>query len=582
MTFINEESEGLYTIMSPNYRMVHVEKKKVKGINYYYLVKKVWDSKKKNSVKAWQMYLGTGKRIAKGLSPKPKKAEAKLFGDVFSVYDTMVELGIDKIVNNLPLSKSEAELLQLSVINRATNATSKNKMSSWFKKTALFKKFSLSPRELTSLDYTRLMKKVSDDDVIKAVDVLLENLQGKGIDTSDVILDNTNYTTRLQKNKKLALPCLGKSKNGKTGCLQINIHMIVSRDGKIPLYYRPYQGNINDPTFFEANREKLLELGERFKTNGQKVTLSIDAGHNSEDNIKAVDKKYDFIGTLRPSMCKDLIEKPSSKFTEIINLHGGETIKIYSEKRKVYEKEYTLAVSQFSATQRKSIHTLEDNISQAIKRIKLFEQDLNATFKAEEKGLKKRKTKFHDLNKIESHVNNIIKNKKHVKEILTKTVTLKNNRVLIKINVNQQVKEKIEDRLGRAIRFTNRNDLSPSEIIEYYSGQYMIEHQFKDLKNPHLTSIMPMYHRIDETIKIFIFTNYLALVILTFMERKLRKKLKIFITKETMLEELNEMKEIILYFDKKATSIITESVDKNTQKKLYNTFNLDQYYKLPL
>ncbi|MBU4502777.1 MAG: IS1634 family transposase [Nanoarchaeota archaeon] len=562
--------------------MSHLEKKIIKGHTYYYIIKKKWDKKKKNSVKVSQICLGSAESIeGRIINPKPKKAHARWFGDVFSVYSTMVELGIDKLIDDLPFSKKESKILQLSIINRAAHPTSKNKMSSWFEKTSLFKIYSLSKKELESFNYTRLMKKVSDNDIEKVLATLLQTLRKLGVDTKDIILDNTNYTTRLQKNVRLNLPQLGKSKDGKTGCLQINIHMIVTKDGKMPLYYSPYQGNINDPTFFKMNREKLLKLGEEFKTNNKKVTISIDAGHNSEDNVKAVDSKYNFIGTLRPSMCKDLIEKPSSEFTKTIKLHDGECIRIYSEKRKVYGKEYTLVVSQFSATQRKSAYTLDDNTDRIIHNIKLFEQDLNATFKAEEEGLKKRKTKFHDINKIKSHVTELIKKKKYVKEILTPTIRIANNRISIELKINQRRQEEIKDQLGRAIRFTNRDDFSPEEIVEYYRGQYMVEHQFRDLKSPYLTSIMPMYHHTDETIKTFIFTNYMALLILTYMERKIKTKLKLSIIKDTMLEELRDMTEIMLVFDNKITSIISEK-DKQIQEEMYNLFNLEKYYQLPI
>jgi transposase len=562
--------------------MTHIEKKKINGKTYHYLIKKVWDPKKKNSVKVWQMSLGTAEKIEKGLNPMPKKAKAKYFGDVFSVYDTMIELGIDKIIKSLPLSKKEAMLFQLSLINRATEAKSKNKMESWFKKTTLLKKFSIPPNELKSIDYTRLMKKVTNEHIETALNTLLKNLQNKGVETKDIILDNSNYTTRLQKNKNLTLPQMGKSKNGKKGCLQINIHLVVTRDGKIPIYYKPYQGNINDPTFFAMNRKKLLELEDKFKKDDTKVMLSIDAGHNSEDNIKAVDSKYKFIGTLRPSMCKDLIEKPSSEFSTIINLPYDEHIRIHSEKREIYEKEYLIVVSQFSATQRKSIHTLDDNFTKIINEIKLFEYELNETFKAEEQGLKSRRTKFHETDKIKKHVVNLIQKKKNVKKILTAKIIQENNRVTIEVNLNQTCYKQICDQMGRAIRFTNRTDLTPEEIIDYYRGQYMVEHQFKDFKNPHLISSMPMYHRMDKTIVTFIFTNYLALVILTYMERKIKKQLKMPISKESMLEELKEMKEIIIYFEKKATSIISESINPEIQKKLYKMFNLDRYYSLTI
>jgi len=282
--------------------VTYIEKKKINGQTYYYLVKKKYDAKKKNSVRVFQIKLGKINEIEEKInSPKPKKIKSNEFGCVFAIYETIQELGINKIIQNLKLNKQDAELLEIAIINRATKATSKNQLSDWFEKTSLTKIYNLSKKEIQSYNYSRLSKKINSENIDNSLTQLLENLQKLGIDTTDIILDNTNYTTRIQKTKNLKLPQLGKPKNGKWGDLQININMIVSKDGQIPLYYKPYEGNINDPTFFKNNREKLIELSSKYKTGKRKVTMSIDAGHNSQDNVDMVKSKYDFIGTLRPS-----------------------------------------------------------------------------------------------------------------------------------------------------------------------------------------------------------------------------------------------------------------------------------------
>jgi len=562
--------------------MTYIEKKKINGQTYYYLVKKKYDAKKKNSVRVFQIKLGKINEIEEKInSPKPKKIKSNEFGCVFAIYETIQELGINKIIQNLKLNKQDAELLEIAIINRATKATSKNQLSDWFEKTSLTKIYNLSKKEIQSYNYSRLSKKINSENIDNSLTQLLENLQKLGIDTTDIILDNTNYTTRIQKTKNLKLPQLGKPKNGKWGDLQININMIVSKDGQIPLYYKPYQGNINDPTFFKNNKEKLIELSSKYKTGKRKVTMSIDAGHNSQDNVDMVKSKYDFIGTLRPSMCKNLMQKSVSEFKEIIELENDENIKIYSEKREIYGEKYFVVVSEFSITKRKSIYTLNNNIDKAITEMKLFEADLNATFKAEEKDSKKRKTKFHDVKNIEDYISKIICRKEHVKKILETKVELVKNEVLINVGINEKSKSKIVNQLGRAIRFTNREDLSAKEVIEYYQNQYVVEHQFRDLKNPHLTSLMPMFHHTNEGIEMFLFTNYLALVVLSYMVRKVKNNFNVSMSKSLLVRELTDLKEIILFFEGKITSMITEK-NEVFQEKMYGLFDLDKYYEMNL
>jgi len=562
--------------------MTYIEKKKINGQTYYYLVKKKYDAKKKNSVRVFQIKLGKINEIEEKInSPKPKKIKSNEFGCVFAIYETIQELGINKIIQNLKLNKQDAELLEIAIINRATKTTSKNQLSDWFEKTSLTKIYNLSKKEIQSYNYSRLSKKINSENIDNSLTQLLENLQKLGIDTTDIILDNTNYTTRIQKTKNLKLPQLGKPKNGKWGDLQININMIVSKDGQIPLYYKPYEGNINDPTFFKNNREKLIELSSKYKTGKRKVTMSIDAGHNSQDNVDMVKSKYDFIGTLRPSMCKNLMQKSVSEFKEIIELENDENIKIYSEKREIYGEKYFVVVSEFSITKRKSIYTLNNNIDKAITEMKLFEADLNATFKAEEKDSKKRKTKFHDVKNIEDYISKIICRKEHVKKILETKVELVKNEVLINVGINEKSKSKIVNQLGRAIRFTNREDLSAKEVIEYYQNQYVVEHQFRDLKNPHLTSLMPMFHHTNEGIEMFLFTNYLALVVLSYMVRKVKNNFNVSMSKSLLVRELTDLKEIILFFEGKITSMITEK-NEVFQEKMYGLFDLDKYYEMNL
>ena len=560
----------------------YIEKKITNKTTYYYLVKKKYDPQKKNSIRISTISLGNIKTIEEKInSPKPKLAKSKSFGEVFAVYQTIKELGIDKIIQNLPLNKQEAELLEIAIINRATQSTSKNQLSNWFEKTTLFKTYPEIRKKLNSMNYSRLSKKINSENIDNSLTQLLENLQKLGVDTTDIILDNTNYTTRIQKTKNLKLPQLGKPKNGKWGNLQINMNMIVSKDGQIPLYYKPYQGNINDPTFFKNNRDKLIELSSKYKIGKKKVTMSIDAGHNSQDNVDMIKSKYDFVGTIRPSMCKDLMLKPSSEFKEIIELENGENIKIYSKKREIYNEKYLVVVSEFSSTKRKSIYTFNNNIDKTINEIKLLENDLNMTFKAEKESSKKRRSKFHDVKNIEECVSKIICKKEHMKKILETKIELKDNEVLVNVRVNENDKAKVVNQLGRAIRFTNRKDLSAKEVIEYYQNQYMVEHQFRDLKNPHLTSLMPMFHHTNESIEMFLFTNYLALVVLSYMVRKVKKNFRMIFSKEKMIENLREMREIIFVFGNKPTSIISEK-KSDFQERMYEIFNLDKYYNLGL
>ncbi len=123
----------------------YLEKKIVKGITYYQLVKKARiDGKVK---RVWSKYLGTAENIEKVYNRVENKTSIQIksfeYGRTAALMKIAEELNFIEIINRHTIKKkmdglSVGEYLLLLILGRANGPVSKNKTSEWFKDSETF------------------------------------------------------------------------------------------------------------------------------------------------------------------------------------------------------------------------------------------------------------------------------------------------------------------------------------------------------------------------------------------------------------------------------------------------------------
>ena len=96
--------------------------------------------------------------------------------------------------------------------------------------------------------------------------------------------------------------------------------MLVTKDFGIPLWNKPFEGNINDVTFFKNFINSLVDKIEIFAKHCKNITLVMDKGNNSPKNIEKIDKDlhFYFLGSLAPSQYKELLRIQGVEYVRFV------------------------------------------------------------------------------------------------------------------------------------------------------------------------------------------------------------------------------------------------------------------------
>jgi len=114
------------------------------------------------------------------------------------------------------------------------------------------------------------------------------------------------------------LPKRGHGKEGKKYLNIINFALAIDKDKGFPIYFiyfKTYPGNINDYTIFKEILPEISEWFEQLELDCPDLTVGFDKGNNSKDSIKIIEEnEWGFVGSLKPSMFKELLQEPFTEF----------------------------------------------------------------------------------------------------------------------------------------------------------------------------------------------------------------------------------------------------------------------------
>lgn len=546
--------------------MVYLFTKKRKTGTYYYL----GENKKVNgkSRRVWQKYVGPAHAI-KGLlegGKSPFEIDVLEFGlvaGILTVNDDLDFAGvIDKVIPKREQGLSFGDHLLLTIINRVDEPLSRNQFANWFEHTILKRRFAVKMNYLSSQNFWNHWKKIGQEQIDTIQERLLEKILPL-VDLKELVFDPTNFTTYIEEHKEQAIMQFGHSKNGMKGLRQVNLSLLVTKQEGIPLWHHTYNGNINDVTEFKEFINILTSRVAYFSKRCKNITLILDKGNNSQNNIRNVNAKLHFfvVGSLKPSENQELFEIPLEHFSEEHVSAKGEKTFYTSLTKDVYDGAKKIVIT----------YNNELAYNQRIRTDKAIQKALNQLQNIKERLAISKKTRDETLIKINSIVN-----KSYLKGLLTYTLEESDGKLKLSFEKNQTTYQQKSKTFGKNILFTDNLDLSTDDIVKLYRDKNIVEEQIKNLKDTHVIRFTPMWCWTDHMIRVHAFTCVMALLFLRLLMKKISKA-KLNLSQDQALDQLKKVKLALLKAPKsdKVTAQLTRLND--TQRALVNTLNLRRY-----
>jgi len=549
--------------------MERLERKKVNGKYYYYYSKWEWVDGRCRRV--WQKYLGSLTSIVKAVEggDSPTCAEVFQLGLSTALWNELNSFDIIDIIDkHCPKRKqglSVGQYIAIAAINRAIDGGSKMAMWEWFSTTSLLRHLpKASEKALKSQRFWDHMDMVSPANAQaiwkEVVEVVVKT---EKIDLDSISYDGTNFYTFIDtfnvRNEKAKR---GKNKQGRSNLRQVSYGLFCTRDGQIPLFYDVYEGSRNDckefPEIVKRFSSFLKELSVSSLERGTEVntTLVFDKGNNSGDNIELLDElKLHFIGSVKLGEHKDLasISNGDKRFTPC-TIPSLDKIKAFSCRRTVYGKERRIVVVYNEELHKTQLLTVNNDIEKAIVKLDTLKQRLEDRRKGLIKGGKAPTSKS-----VEKNIKEIL-SRPYLKDIVACEVNQDGNFVQMDYQVDHHKKADIMDTyLGKKLVLTSRDEWSDDEIIDGYHSQYVIEHVFKEMKNPDRGTWWPMFHWTDQKVDVHGLYSSLAVLIRNSLLRRVRSA-NLDLSMNRLVKELKGIKEVVNIYPGKTMEARRQSV----------------------
>ena len=525
--------------------MATIQSKKSRGHKYWYIVEsRRVNGKPRPIVLA---YLGKANNLLKQLQGLTEGVRLKSYshGAVAAMLSVASQLDIPSTINkhiNSPRPYTAKKpvrhdltagiTLLLGAIGRICMPTSKRGWWHWAKTTSCEYLLKCSLSKIDSQHFWDLMDALPVEAIAKIETELLEKVfKAYNLKKETLFFDTTNFFTYIDSaNLRCAIAKRGRNKQKRHDLRQVGLAMVVTSEDMIPVFHHTYNGSMTDTKVFKSVILQIDNRLEELALKTEKHTVVFDRGNNSKDNLKIVgDLDLHYVGALTPYHHKGLIKDAIENFTELeIN---SNRIQVYRDKRVIWQEDRTVVVfisDKLKSGQIRGIHQSLEKIENQLQLI--------------QKSLSNPKAKKRDKEELRNKIENIIK-KQYVKELIEWTLKELSNGVFeLHFTINQEKLSEIEGKLGFRILMTDHHDWSTTSIIKAYYGQSMIEHAFKNLKNPYHLALRPQFHWTDQKIKVHFFICVIGYLLATIVWREARTKAQFKGSLDSLLDSLNSIR----------------------------------------
>ena len=558
--------------------MAHIHKKMKKGRPYYYVREIARVNGKPKVIN--QVYLGSPERMlemAQGGKSMPEKIQAQSFGALWLAHLVEQEIDLAELVDNIvdqrkDRAPSVGEYFLYAVYNRMIQACSKRAMPEWYRPTAIQHIRPVQINELTSQKFWFKWDQVEEQELEKIAGNFLQKISKIEPPSSDCFMfDTTNYYTFMASDTKSDLAQRGKNKEGRNWLRQVGIALLVSRDKRIPLYYREYEGNRHDSKIFAQIMTDMFRAIRERVGEGGTLTVIFDKGMNSEENIRTIDAREDinFITTYSPYFAEHLVHVGLENFTVVDTRKNR---KLAREGRKddrlvawrthgeYWGRERTVVVTYNPLTATKQRYAFEKKLLCLQETLFTFQSKVNnhtPRWRKQSIVLARYKDICADL---------------HIPSNLYKVeLYCDNNRLRMNFRKNHYRINRYLDRFGKNILITDITDWTNDEIVQASLDRWAVEDSFRVSKDEAQVALRPFRHWTDSKIRCHIFTCIAAMSLLRIIELRLRKA-GVNITAKTAMRHMQNLHSCLMWLPGKRKAVRMLEEPSEEQARIMQAF----------
>ena len=508
--------------------MAHLHKKIKKGRPYYYVREMARVGGKLKVVE--QIYLGSPERI-KELATAEKGSCTKIsvqeFGALCLANLLAGEIDLVAIVDSVvPRTRKEkgpsvGEYFFYAVLNRMVTPRSKRALPEWYKSTAIQHIRSVDIDELNSQRYWEKWERVTHEQIEQISTLFFSKVRAMSGSGSDCFLfDTTNYYSYMASQTESELARRGKNKDGKDWLRQVGVALLVSREGRLPLFYREYEGNRHDSKVFWRIMDEVFSAMKRFAP-GAELTIVFDKGMNAPENIERIDARdrLHFITTYSTYFAEEFLRAKLSSFKPVDSAKNRELERLGKEDDRIVAWRGS---GEFWARQRAVVVTY--NPRTAAKQRYSFDQKLlelqDVLYELRSRA-RSGKAPWNQLKHLEKHYLQVCEKLYLPKDLYQLDPEKEDGKPKFVFRKDYYRIGKHIDRFGKNIIVTDHTDWSTDEIVRASLDRYLVEEAFRQSKDDELVSVLPMRHWTDGKIRCHIFTCMAALTYLRMLENRL-------------------------------------------------------------
>lgn len=506
-----------------------------------------------------QVYIGSPAKVAamaKGQAGGDVKLRVEEFGALFAA--NLMDEGIDlaAIIDSVvPRGAKETgptvgEYFLYSALNRMVEAVSKHALPRWYAHTAISQIRPVNTSELTSQRYWEKWDRVSEEDLAEISRLFFERVTELGGPGADCLLfDTTNYYTYLATKTPSELAKRGHNKESKHHLRQVGLGLLVEREGRLPLWWRAYPGNLHDSRLFADVLEEMFSVVATLPSTKRRLTLVMDKGMNAEGNFRVIDahRQVHFVTTHSLYHAPDLASVPLSKYSPLateknqeLEKEGSasERLRAFRTTGEYWGQERTVVLTYNPATARKQGYVLEEKLAE------VREELLSARAKVRGGA-----PHWRDPERIRERYF-LLCEKLRISPVLYElTFEQKESGLKMEFRKNQYEVQKRSALFGKNMIVTDNSDWTTEEIVQASLDRWGVEDCFRQSKDEDLVGVQPIRHFTDSKIRCHLFCCVVALTYLRMLEKKLSAA-GVKRTAAGVMEDLNHFHSVLSISDR--------------------------------
>lgn len=568
--------------------MATLIKKKKGNRLYYYLV----ESNRVNGQPriTHQTYLGTAEKLAdlvqQHSAPVPLSATARDFGLPGALWLAAQQSGLWSLLQSLwPSSASApgpAHYLLLAAIHRICNSGPKTQVADWYEKTILATQWNFPRERFTSQAFWDAFERIlpqsqeagtTTEDPLEVAQMRLLGLwkEQQRVGRRLLAYDTTNfYTYVASTNTRNQLAQRGHNKQGRHNLRQVGLSYVLDADSGLSLCHHIYPGNVADVEEFSVALARILRLLDQNQIARDSVTLVFDKGSAALDNtVQLAEARVGWISALPWNQAPQ--ELRECKLEEIPPCSGEQPgVRALAGKAVVHGDEYRCVLKYSAPFAAEQLHSLGNSLARVLQSLRRLAQEVKKPRgRWSEEGIR---------SKIQKWLSG-----QFLEELISYQLHHHDGQWRLQFDLDASALNRLlEQRLGRTVLITNRQDWTAEQVVAGYDGQQQLERVFRGFKDGDWLGWSPLYHWTDRKIRIHAFYCMLGISLLHLIHRQ-AKTAWADLSLEKLIHELQQIQQFVLLYPRqgeKGPDRAAYVLSKQTlaQQALVKTLGLDKLH----